>query len=387
MNLLINPPSMVQSGYTPPPLGLLYLAAMDADTVVYDAALDVVRGRPDRTAEYLANKPRVAGVPVYTAQRHDSWRILKMAKEAGAVTVAGGPHVAVMLAQVVQEYGDFVDHFVSGDGEPVWEMICHRHNVPQVMSRTIVNLDDLPLPAWDRVPLLSYPARGKGVHRGNDLSKLPRISVVFGRGCSGHCAFCSAFWVNGEYRHHGRKWMAFNLEQLWQRGVRHLVFQDDCLTADREAALMLCEILCNYSFSWHATTRVDCIDDELATAMAAAGCYATSFGIESGSPTILTRMGKQIDLSAAFVAKEACRKAGIHFSALLMGGYPGQTRATAEEDADFRQRLNPDSVGTIGCTWVFPGTRLYQECKCAGLIDDSFWLGPEPYYVYQGGLP
>jgi len=33
-----------------------------------------------------------------------------------------------------------------------------------------------------------------------------------------------------------------------------------------------------------------------------------------------------------------------------------------------------------------PGTALYQACKDHGLIDDSFWLGDEPYYIYHGGL-
>jgi hypothetical protein len=33
--------------------------------------------------------------------------------------------------------------------------------------------------------------------------------------------------------------------------------------------------------------------------------------------------------------------------------------------------------------WIFPGTTLYTYCKRKGYIDDTFWLGQEPYKVYE----
>ncbi|KKM97857.1 hypothetical protein LCGC14_1163760 [marine sediment metagenome] len=383
MNLLINPPAMIQSGYTPPPLGLLYLAAMDAETEVYDAAL--YRGGVQEVLD--TKKPRVVGVPIYTAQRHDSLDVLRAAKAMGAITVAGGPHVAVMTGQLVEYYGDFIDHFVVGDGEMAWKQICHEGQMAKVKLALRVTLDDLPLPAWEKVDLLAYPARGSGVVRGNDLAVLPRISIVLGRGCTGHCSFCSSFWVNGKYRCHSTGWMERNLDVLWGMGVRHLVFQDDCLTADKEAVLGLCELLAkDYWFSWHATTRVDCFSEDIAAAMKNGGCYEISFGIESSSPSVLKRMQKEIDPARAFEARDICRRVGIRFTALMMSGYPSQTPEMLREDKEFLRKLQPDGHGTVGSTWVLPGTALYRECKNAGLLDDDFWLGPEPYYIYQGGL-
>ncbi|KKN20003.1 hypothetical protein LCGC14_0939960 [marine sediment metagenome] len=383
MNLLINPPAMIQSGYTPPPLGLLYLAAVDTETEVYDAAL--YRGGVQDVLD--RKKPRVVGVPIYTAQRHDSLDVLRAAKAAGAITVAGGPHVAVMTDQLVEHYGDFIDHFVLGDGEAAWKEICDQWwDLPQVIQHR-VKLDDLPLPAWEKVDLLAYPPRGSGVVRGNDLAVLPRISIVLGRGCTGHCAFCSSFWVNGKYRCHSKTWMGLNLQRLWDIGARHLVFQDDCLTADRQAVLGLCDLLAkNYSFSWHATTRVDCFDQKIALAMMDAGCYEISFGIESSTASVLKRMQKEIDPARAFEARDICRRVGIRFTALMMSGYPSQTPEMLSDDKEFLRKLQPDGHGTVGSTWVLPGTALYRECKEAGLLDDDFWLGPEPYYIYQGGL-
>lgn len=427
MNLLVNPVSMVQDNYTPPPLGLLYLAAMDSETEILDLALNKVRTRTSADYNYgllkgyiEQTKPRVVGVPVFTMGRHDSFECLRIAKEAGCVTVAGGPHVTIMaktsLKSQMANY-PWVDHWVAGDGEYAWRDICRlaagtppltkgdvftradldlasqialKANIgPRnslIWNKHIENLDDLPLPAWERININDYPARGWGVHRGNDLGALPRVSIVLGRGCAGRCGFCSAFWVSGRPRAHGSDYIAAHMQRLWDLGARHLVLQDDCLTCDREAAMVLCDILDRYNFSWFATTRVDRVDDELVGRMAAAGCYNISFGIEHGSKRILNRMHKDLDLSRAFEAREACRKHGVKFTALMMDGYPYGDEESAREDREFRVKLQPDEWGSLGHTAVFPGTALYQACKKAGLIDDDFWLGPEPYYIYHGGL-
>lgn len=385
MNLLINPAGLAVQRYAPVPLGLLYIAAMDEETVIYDDAL--------RSSEGLAGiaklNPRVVGVPFYTPGRHNSLGYLRRAKECGAVTVAGGPHISVMLKQMVAHYSDAIDYFVVGDGELAWKAICEGQDLPQVIRMRIEDLDAMPLPAWEKVDFTRYSARvnrDHSVHRGNDLTTLPRVSIVLSRGCTGRCDFCSAWWVNGKPRAHGAGWMMAHLERLWSIGVRHLDFQDDCLTHDRKAVMELCDILEPYSFSWIGCTRADKVDEEMAQRMADTGCYLLAFGIESGSPTILQRMRKEIALGQVLEGREACRKAGIHFTALMIKNYPGSTPETNRETAEFLKRLQPDGYGGVGATWVLPGTTLYQQCKRAGLIDDDFWLGPEPYYVYQGGL-
>lgn len=381
MNLLINPSALHQGGYTPPPLGLLYMAAMDEDTVIYDAALRGTRP-PDMS------KARMVGASMHTMMRHNALAYLREAKKQGATTVAGGIHVTLMLSQMVEHYGHFIDHFVLGDGELAWKALCNGQDMPQVIKMRVEDLDTLPLPAWERIDFHRYPGLGKKIqtHRGINLTSTPRVSIVLGRGCTGSCMFCSAWWVNGKLRSHGEDWIGAHLEHLWNMGVRHLVFQDDCLTDDRQAALRLFDKLERYTFSWHATTRADKLDLELALRMADVGCYQLAFGIESGSLMLLEKLHKQANLSNAFEAREACRQAKIHFTALIMRGLPYSTLETGQETAAFLAQLQPDSIGSQGFTWVFPGTALYQACKRAGLITDNFWLGNTPGYIYRGGL-
>jgi anaerobic magnesium-protoporphyrin IX monomethyl ester cyclase len=383
-NLIIVPKSMVQEGYTPHPLGPLHVASIDDDTFIADNA-----NEPDLVVEEVLSsaKPKVVGVPMYTAGRVESLRILKLAKEAGAVTVAGGPHVAVMTEQLATHY-PFIDHLVVGDGELAWKaVVSGAKPLPRILRMRVPDFDTLPMPAWNKLDFDKYQERGDRVHRDNDLRVVPRYSLVFSRGCTGSCAFCAAWHVSGKYRHYGVGWISRYLTMLWNAGARHLVWQDDCMTSNRDATMKLCGVLKQFRFSSFGTTRIDCMDEEMVKAMADAGFYALSFGLESGSPYILQKMNKETDNSNAFKVREAVAKAGMSFIALMVQGYPYETDKERQETLDFLRRLDPDKVNAVEHTMVMPGTQLYVECKRAGLLDDNFWLGTEPYYIYRGGLP
>lgn len=187
-NLIVNPKRNVQDYYTPPPIGLLYLAAMDPDTVIYDAA---VKGEP---YDYMQEtRPKIVGATCYTAQRHDSLNVLRAAKAQGAITVIGGIHVALMTDQLVEHYSNFIDYFVIGDGELAWQAICddqRRPGLPRVIKMPVDDINSLPLPKWDAINIYDYPPRGGPVYRGVNLSAEPRVSVILTRGCTGRCTFC-----------------------------------------------------------------------------------------------------------------------------------------------------------------------------------------------------
>jgi anaerobic magnesium-protoporphyrin IX monomethyl ester cyclase len=83
------------------------------------------------------------------------------------------------------------------------------------------NLDTIPFPAWHLLPLLQYPARGQGVFSGIDLNREPRISVVFSRGCSANCSFCSTWRIWRGHRSRSAANMADELELLnKQHGIK-----------------------------------------------------------------------------------------------------------------------------------------------------------------------
>ena len=391
MNLLVISGGLKMGEASAPPLGLLYLAAMDKDTEIIDLTLTNIN-----IFNYIKeNKPKVVGVTMYTPNRHEALQILNIAKRNGSITVAGGPHTSLLTKELVKNYGHFVDHFVLGDGEIAWKKICDGEKLDQVVKLRVENLDDIPLPAWEKVDIDLYRKKLCGPrrtpkwfqeYRGHDLTKEYPFPVVLGRGCNGKCTFCSTWWVNGKFRSHSSEWMSKHLEQLWNLGIRRIQFDDDCFGVDRKISLEVCDTLEKYDFVWYTTSRVDCIDVELAKRMYEVGCYGISFGVETSSSDVLKNMNKGAVAEDAFAARMACREAGIKFTALMMMGFPGMTRETEISDRNFLAALEPDEVGTIGETWVLPGTALYAKCKRIGLIDDDFWLGPDHYFVCPRNL-
>ena len=383
MNLLVNPRTAVQDGFTPPPLALLYLAANDPDTIVFDSAT-----KGDAVPFIQEHKPKIVGCSMHTGYRMEAIRVLKEAKALGCKTVAGGVHVSIMHKQLEEHY-PFIDHLVVGDGELAWKAICEGQNLSRVIRMPVLDLDSLPQPKWDAIDLRSYPGRGIGIINGINLSTEPRTILVYGRGCSGRCHFCSTWWVNGlkgKYRHHGMKWMEQTLIRLRDIGCRNLIFMDDNLTDDRNAALELCELLTKFNFIWGGIIRADHLDLELAVKMKAAGCYELCFGIETGSEELLEKINKQTNLQKALEARMICARVGIRFMALMMYGLPYETPELRKQTNNFIGMLRPDSIGSEGHTIIFPGTVFYQRCKAAGIIDDDFWLGDEKYFIYKGGL-
>lgn len=366
MNLLVKPPSFIMIGHSPTPLGLVYMAAMDKDTEIFDMVFDK---RPFR--EVLKRKPKVVGVQMYSTSRHESLELLRTAKNHGCVTVAGGPHPSVMAKQMAREY-PFVDHIVVGDGEYAWKWIVdyyQGHNFdkpPRVIRIMVEDLNTLPVPAWERINIKRYDQY--------------HINALLGKGCNGQCIFCSAWWVNGKYRTHSYEWLMEHLDKLNRMGVRHLRWQDDCLTESEEATEDFIRALSHFKLRGIGTTRVDRITEQQIIDLKKVGIYSLGFGIESGSQYILDMINKRTDLEQALKVREWCRKHGMHFKALMMEGFPFETAETKREDIEFRKRLHPDEWGTVGHIIVLPGTKMYRDLKKEGKIGDDFWLGDQPYY-------
>ncbi|MEK7720826.1 MAG: radical SAM protein, partial [Elusimicrobiota bacterium] len=390
--LLVNPQGTEQGGYSSPPLGLLYLAGTlqkgGFEVRVVDGCVD----GPEALAAALSGfRPDIAGITCLTPERGKALAAARQVKDFDAkiLTVMGGVHPTIMHDQLLRHY-PFVDLAVIGEwesamleiamGKPAAEIagIVYRRGGEIFKTAARVyekNLDSIPFPAWQLVNLKKYPSRGFGTVNGVDLAGEPRVSVIFSRGCSGRCAFCSTWWIWRGWRRRSAANMADEMELLYRDfGIRHFCFADDSMTVDREGVIALCgEIISRrMKIAFHATTRTDCVDAEMLARMKEAGCYTIAFGIETASPELLAKMGKESTVAASERAIALCRQAGIRTTALIIAGGVGETWKTIEKTAAFLRRTRPDEVGCVGGLWILPGTKLYRECAGRGIISDDF---------------
>ncbi|MBF0499252.1 MAG: radical SAM protein [Candidatus Riflebacteria bacterium] len=401
--LLINPYETEQDGFTNPPLGLLYLAGAllpnGFDVRIVDGCRE---GREAVISALRDFQPHLVGITCLTPGRHKAIDAARMAKElvAGCRVIFGGAHPTIMWRQMLVHYND-IDVIVIGEGEgSLLEIAQGRElsSIPGIAFRgsdgiprqtsvrpLIQNLDQIHFPAWHLIDIRKYQPRGNRIFRGIDLSAEPRISIIYSRGCTGHCDFCSTWWIWRGWRHRSPGNMVDEIELLYNKyGVRHFCFADDAMTVNREATIQLCnEIIARkLSIAFHVTTRTDCVDIEMLKKLKAAGCYTIAFGIETGSSELLASMGKENEIQRSISAIKWCRKVGIPVTALIIIGNVGENEKTLSETMDFLKKTHPDEVGCVGGLWILPGTKLYRDCRARGLIDDDFWLSDEPFQTY-----
>jgi radical SAM superfamily enzyme YgiQ (UPF0313 family) len=94
--------------------------------------------------------------------------------------------------------------------------------------------------------------------------------------------------------------------------------------------------------------------------MAEAGCSMVYMGVESGSPQILKKLNKRIQVEEVIDAFDVTRQAGLRRCACFMIGAPGETAETVQESIDLARRIRPDRV-SLNIVTPYPGTRFYNE--------------------------
>lgn len=405
--LLVNPPNVKQGGYTPSPLGLLYLAAYirnktKARIAIVDAAL---LGQKELVHALTSFQPNLVGISSLTPGRLEAVAVARLAKHMlpACKTVLGGIHPTLMWQQILDEYPE-VDYIVRGEGEETLYDLVIGKSLPNITGlawrknnrplsnpdrKLISDLNTIPAPAWDLIDPRMYPPWGKGTENGINLEIETRYPIIFSRGCMACCTFCSSWKVWKGYRYRKGVCVADEMELLVNRyGAKHFVFYDDTLTGNEEEIINFCKevVKRRLHVAIHGTTRIDKVSLRVLQWMKKAGFYEIAYGIESGSPHMLTRINKRTNLNLIVRGAKLTKKAGLKFCALMMFGLPRETSEDRELTDKLLKKIKPDSIGSIGEVWIFPGTALYEQAKNAHLLDDQFWLTNKPYYIYRGGI-
>lgn len=196
------------------------------------------------------------------------------------------------------------------------------------------------------------------------------------RGCPGACTFCGSplFWGTRNVRFHSSDWFFEEINTLAGKGVSHFYISDDTFTMDRDRVMDLCQKLtdADLGITWHAISRVDCVDPPLLAMMRKAGCIQISYGVESGSDVIKKRLGKPVPNFRAVQAFRRTAATGMIPRAYFIYGSPGETQTTIQESIDLLMQLQP--LGAVFYMLVtFPGTRLYEQAQKTGRVFDDIW--------------
>lgn len=380
------------------PTGLLYLQS-DLIEAGYDVMLANFSGWSDERVirEVNAFEPEIAGISQWTHNRHASLDLARSIKKINprSTVVLGGGH-ATFCYRSILENESAVDLVVIGEGESAFRELAaciagggkNWQHISGIAFRKegeiVATPPQMPVPDLD---LLPFP--GKYIERSVGVNiPLQAEFVLTARGCPSTCRFCSspAFWPR-HLRFRTPEKIVEEILYLRDRfGLIYFSFRDDTFTADRKRTKEFCRLLLERKafIMWNCQSRVTALDEETVHLMKLAGCECIQLGVESGSPKILSYLGKKICPRDVEQASALVRNAGINLSIYLISDIPGEQEEDLRQTIELVKRIKPDDGYVSPLAW-YPGTKLFKEAVDAGLADEYIFEQSREPAIFASG--
>lgn len=412
---LIRPPILVPKSHPivqfTPPIGTAYLAGSLRDAgyefSVIDGLGEALDRRhhaendcylyglhPDEIVEQIPDETSVIGISASFSFEWPTCRDLIeriRSRFPSALIIGGGEHITALPEISLEESS--LDVAVLGEGEEILlnlleaystgkkdfsELagIAYKATTGEVRKNPaygrIRDIDAIPLPAWDTIPIEEYLDRGMGfgVNRGRSMP------VLASRGCPFQCTFCSSpqMWTT--------RWIARDIDSLLDElesyqqryNVTNFDFYDLTAIVKKSWIKEFCRKIeeRGLEFTWQlpSGTRTEAIDAEVARLLYQSGCRNLSYSPESGSPSVLHRIKKKIKTPSVLESVRSTVNEGLNIKCNLIIGFPGETYKEIAETFLFIIKLAFAGAHDLS-VWVFspyPGSELFDDLKQTEVI-------------------
>jgi anaerobic magnesium-protoporphyrin IX monomethyl ester cyclase len=422
---LLRPPLLVptwsDSGPLTPPVGPAYLAASLRQaghvarivdglgenpfqvTPLFDDKVMAIGLRSEEIADRIQPDTDLIGVSCMFSQ---DWpevrRLIQTVRRRfpDVPIVAGGEHITATAGFTLDSTPE-VDICVIGEGEETLVELADAlgrgaafDGIAGLLLRTpegnrstgsrtrIRQLDDIPLPAWDLVPIDHYLDNGLGY--GVDLGR--SMPIVATRGCPYQCTFCSnpEMWTTRWYARDPEK--VLDEIALYQEryGASNFDFYDLTAIVKRKWIIDFTNRILErrMTFTWQlpSGTRSEAIDEEVCRLLYASGCRNISYAPESGSPEVLKRIKKVVKLDRLEASVLSAVRNGMNVKLNIIMGFPKESRQELGQTVRFLARMGFAGVHdtSISLFSPYPGSELYHDLRKSGLIpelSDEYFLG------------
>ena len=387
--LLINPPfNIAKENYdSSVSVGLLSIASFLVHKHKKVKLIDGARQKDYREQiEREAPHYDVVGISVMTTQIAHALAISRLVKKRNphCRVVWGGSHPTFFIEQTIAHPD--VDIVVFGEGELTLLQLLESQDLSAISGIAykkdgVVRINPgRPLHDPAQMPLFNWELVEHSV-----LNKLSLIPSLTSRGCPHRCTFCINVILKTRWRARTVEQVLHDLTIIKQKAYfkgKSIRFWDEnfFVNTPRVKAIVSGMIARDLSIPWETTIRVDyvregMVDDAFMEQIRESGCYLLSFGAESGSTRILSKIQKDVTPEQILHSAKVCLRHGIIPQYSFMIGLPGESRKDMMLTLDLIDRLVALShrVQILGpqAFRPYPGSELYQECIAAG------WREPE----------
>ncbi len=282
--------------------------------------------------------------------------------------IVGGVHMSIYPRETLA-YPE-LDYAVTGEGEralpDLLTALVKGHDLSDVRGiaykqpdgRVVVTpkapdvpVDDAPFPARHLIDNSVYFSF---------ISQYRNFSCfITSRGCPYKCIFCEQ--GSKPFRARSPENVVDELELCRKEfGIRELDFFDSSFTIRKDRVIGICDEIKrrNLDIVWAARTRVDCITDDVLSAMRSAGCNRIYYGIESANREVLQTLKKSTSIEMYRDVLARTKAHDINTFGYFMVGNPYETEATIRQTIRFALELDLDYAQFSKVT-PMPATEMY----------------------------
>lgn len=421
---LIRPPISVNikhvSRYAVPSIGLAYIASATRNAGFPVQVIDAVgealeqftpiAGSPnltlnglrfDQVFSLIHPDTKVFGVSIMFSR---DWLLSRaflreLKKEfPQAKIVVGGEHVTACADYVLHDCPE-IDFVVRGEGEETFtsllkalvessdiaavDGIVYRQREKVIFNRPrnrIQNIDSIPLPAWDLLPIRSYIDNSYNL--GFNLGR--SMPMLASRGCPFQCTFCSnpQMWTTAWNARSPELVVAEMKQYIWEYQVTNFDFFDLTTIVKKSWIIEFCQLLVkeNLNITWQlpSGTRSEALDEEVTSWLYKAGCRSIIYAPESGSPEELKRIKKKVNLDKMLKSMRSTYLNGVRMKVNIVMGFPDATLRDVLNTYWFFVRMAWVGVNDVGCFAFspYPGSELFHRLRAEKKIElnDAYFI-------------
>jgi anaerobic magnesium-protoporphyrin IX monomethyl ester cyclase len=330
--LLINPRSpYLENDAAYPPMGLLYIAAVIESCKCSVCVADTTTMTNDEIHKFPYSDYDLIGITCVTPNVDSVNYILSLLPPHIPVMI-GGAHPTFVPAQIYNHPNYFI---VIGECELIIPQIlkdAKNKCIKSIYNQGCVTpVKNIPPPLRVMVDMHLYTPGGEKT-----------TPVYTSRGCPYHCAFCSKI-TNDSYRMIPESQV---MDEIFfdciDLGFKHILIGDDNFIINIPRAIRLLQDIGEYNIKFRLNQDARTIRDDVFLLASKSGCESISFGIESGSQTILNNMNKQTTVEQNLKAINMAHDHNMDVKIYLVSNFPGETDKTIEETIDFVRKAEPD---------------------------------------------
>ena len=437
MIALINPPGIRNfSGLQPatspnPPVGLAYIAGalkeknyeyevidapgIDLENIVRfshksfkDTDKFYFQGiSPEDVVERIPENTKIIGISCLFSV---SWiltnRVAYLARKKfpSAILVLGGEHGSACPEYCLDN--STFDIIAVGEGETLFvnlvEAVIQKKDVFAVngivhkkngklthnpRQPRIVHIDSIARPDWDSFPIENYIDK----HQNNGVNIGRSMPIISTRGCPHQCTFCSSpnMWTT-RYTLRDADDLIDEMKLYMRKyNVTNFDFQDLTAITKRSWAVDFCKKLIdsklNITWQLPSGTRSEAFDEELVDLIYRSGCKFLALAPESGSPEVLEKIKKRVNLENLFIAAKNAINAKISVCVFIVIGFPCDTKRTIRETTKFIRKCALAGIQDIVVSKFspYPGSELFYQLQEEGKVQlsDSFFVSDTDHYA------